>query len=264
MSEQRQKKALPQFVKAINGRQVTGVFSVFGNVDSGNDRIWPGSFSKTLQERADRVLFLWQHDLYQPPTAKILSLREIGRNELPQAVLDAAPDATGGCEVVREYLDTPRGNESFEAIKNGVPLQMSFMYQVIKWDMEKPEDAKSEWDLIRNIREVKLWEVSDVNFGANDATVASKSLDQLAHEVEQFLREMKAGARHTKHEIEMLNKAHRLIVELGCTECSGIQDQDQADDAKSQSRADTDLGSLTQQRKQRLRAAAAALALAKR
>ena len=45
---QRQLKAGPFHIKAITGREVTGIFSVLGNLDDYDDRIWPGSFAKTF------------------------------------------------------------------------------------------------------------------------------------------------------------------------------------------------------------------------
>src|SRR5690242_20738236 len=94
-------------VKKVSDREVTGLFSILGNLDDYADVIWPGAFAKTFQERAGKILHLWQHDFSSPPIAVVKSLREVGRDELPPEVLSAAPEALGGAEVVREYLDTP-------------------------------------------------------------------------------------------------------------------------------------------------------------
>lgn len=76
-------KALPTFVKAVEDRTVTGIASVFGNVDSYGDIVQRGAFKKTVQENARRIRHLWMHDPYQPPTAVVRSLREVGTDELP-------------------------------------------------------------------------------------------------------------------------------------------------------------------------------------
>src|SRR5450759_1178414 len=112
-------KSGTQHISKIDGRSVVGIFAVHGNVDEVGDISHPGAFVKTFQERSGRIQFLWMHDMFSPPVAVIKSLREIGRNELPKGVLSVAPDATGGAEVTREYLDTERGNEILAGLKAG-------------------------------------------------------------------------------------------------------------------------------------------------
>lgn len=199
-------KNIPQFTKAIDGRVVTGVCAVFGNVDHGSDRLHPGAFSKTISERSGSIKHLWNHgadgwDYFcTPPIANILELREVSRNELPSAVTDKAPDATGGLLVRREYLKTPRADEVFENLKAGVPLEMSFGFDPIKWDWETVDSGQPTEYRLRNLREVRLWDTSDVNFGMNPATsAAGKSLDQrfqfLLDRLKAIRAEIEAGAR---------------------------------------------------------------------
>ena len=83
----RELKATPLYIKSIKGREVTGIFAVMGNLDDYTDRGWPGMFTKTFQERMGKIFHLWQHDFSCPPIAIIKSLREVGRDELPEAVL---------------------------------------------------------------------------------------------------------------------------------------------------------------------------------
>jgi HK97 family phage prohead protease len=163
-------KSMPTFTKSIQGREVTGIFSVFSNVDHYADVAMPGSFTKTFKERGTKVYHLWMHS-DQPPTAIVKSLREVSRNELPEDAKSAYPEATGGAEVTREYLDTPRADEIYAAIKAGSPLQMSYAYDPIKIAMETRDGAK-----VRLLQEQRLYETSDVIYGANDGTSAAKSL----------------------------------------------------------------------------------------
>lgn len=166
-------KALETYSKLMDDdRTVIGYASIFGNVDSYGDRVMPGAFKKTIKERTARVKHLWMHDPFSPPTAAIKSLREVGRDELPDVVLKAYPDATGGLEVTREYLNTPRGNEILEGIKAGAIAEMSFGFDVMKWDNE---DVKDGPGTVRNLKELRLWDTSDVTWGANAATVAAKT-----------------------------------------------------------------------------------------
>lgn len=199
-------KNSPQFTKSIDGRVVTGVCAVFGNVDHASDRLHPGAFSKTIAEGERRIKHLWNHgadgwDYFcTPPIANILELREISRNELPQAVTDKAPDATGGLLVRREYLQTPRGDEVLTNLKAGVPLEMSFGFDPIKWDWETVDSGQPTEYRLRNLREVRLWDTSDVNFGMNPATsAAGKSLDQrfqfLLERLKAIRAEVSDGAR---------------------------------------------------------------------
>lgn len=172
-----EKKAIEIYTKQIDGRVVTGLAAIFGNIDAYGDITHKGAFKKTIQENFDRVRHLWQHDNWSPPIATVKSLREVGKGDLPKEVKEKFPEATGGLEVVREYLDTPRANEVFTALTAEPPAirEMSFGYDPIKFDFESGEDGPYEGMLIRNLREVRLYDTSDVNWGANEATVASKA-----------------------------------------------------------------------------------------
>lgn len=165
-----EKKIAPHFVKSIEDRTVTGLFAIHGNIDEYGDRSWPGSFANVKVNGRDRARFLWAHRADEPPIASIQGVREIGRDELPESVLSYAPNATGAVEVTRSYLDTARGNEVLAGLKAGAIEEMSYAYETKKVDFEEVDG-----DQIRNIREVKLYDISDVNHGANPATVAIKS-----------------------------------------------------------------------------------------
>jgi HK97 family phage prohead protease len=112
-------------VRTVSDRVVTGFPSVFGNVDDGGDLVEPGAYVKTLQERGDRLRWLWQHDKAQPPIARVVEIGEVGREVLPGAVLARFPEATGALRVQREYLDTPRGNEVLAGIRAGALSELS-------------------------------------------------------------------------------------------------------------------------------------------
>lgn len=152
----------------ISGRTVTGIASVFGVTDSDGDILHPGAFRKTLQENSRRLKFLWQHNYTEPPIAVIDSVREISAAELPGELRETG--ATGGLEVTRTYLDTIRGNEALEAIRSGAVTEMSIGFNSVKFEYEKQDSVT-----VCHIREVRLWEISDVLWGANELTVASKS-----------------------------------------------------------------------------------------
>src|SRR6188472_1487140 len=126
-------KQLRHATKSIDGRTVTGIAAVHGNVDDGGDKSWPGSFADTNVDGRDRAVFLWMHDSSAPPTASINYVREVPRAQLPPKVLEFAPDATGGVEVSRSYLDTPRGNEILAGLTAGALNEMSYAYMPIQY-----------------------------------------------------------------------------------------------------------------------------------
>jgi len=168
-------KTIPQWVNAVDDRTLTGIFAVHGNVDDGMDRSHPGSFAEATAGR-DRTKHLWNHgggmfDRGQtPPIAVIKSIREVGRLDLPPAVLGYAPDATGGAEVTREYLNTPMGNEVLAGVLAGAINEMSYAYDVTNASYTEEEER-----FIREIHGMKLFDTSDVNWGMNPATVGKKS-----------------------------------------------------------------------------------------
>jgi HK97 family phage prohead protease len=226
----REFKCVPQHIKAVKDRTVTGIFSVYGVADSYDDVVHAGAFTKTLLERGSKIVHLWQHDFSSPPTAIIVELRELRRDELPAEILSAYPEAQGGMEVTREYLDTPRGNEVLTAIKAGSPLEMSFAYDAVKYDFTEKPGAQYEWERIRNLREVRLYETSDVLWGANSATVAEAKVmlpfDLLLKQLQAYAAELREGRRNSAGDQERINTIARLAVELGADNIKVLEAED--------------------------------------
>lgn len=160
-------KSLPQFIKAADDRSVIGIPVVHGNVDSGRDRSHLGSWADVKVNGRDRARFLWNHNSNEPPIATIDYVREITRAELPDSVLAYAPEATGGVEIKRTYLPTPRGNEVLVGVLAGAIDEMSYAYDLTKHAFTDDE--------IREIYGVKVYDYSDVNWGMNMATAGRKS-----------------------------------------------------------------------------------------
>jgi HK97 family phage prohead protease len=210
-------KASLHHIKSIEGRTVTGIFAVHGNIDGGGDRSHPGAFAKTFQEGGRRVKFLWMHDQTLPPIAVVKSMREVGIADLPAEVM-AQDGVTGGAEVVREYLTTERGDEILTGIVAGAITEMSYGYDALKFDFEQLPEGKQ----VRNLREVKLWDVSDVTWGMNSATVGSKfalPLETLLAQLRILAVEVKAGRRNNAEDQARIDALHVLAVELGAANC---------------------------------------------
>ena len=121
---------------------VKGYASVFDNKDSDNDIIRKGSYRKTLAENGQRVKYLYQHDM-DKPLGKMTILEEDDK----------------GLVFETRIAKTTLGNDVIELIKAGVITENSVGILPIQKHMV---------DGVRNITEVKLYEVSAVTLAAND------------------------------------------------------------------------------------------------
>ncbi len=214
-----QTKAGMSFIKAVNDRTVTGLSSVMGNVDDGGDRIWPGAYGKTLAENSQRIKHLWMHDAMSPPIATIQDIKEVGRGQLPQEMLARCPEAMGALEVTRTYLPNERADEVYQGIKAGAIDEMSIGYDPVKFDFENVEGKGA----VRNLREIRLWDTSDVNWGMNAATMnLSKSLslyrgmsdDVLISNFDALMHEFKEGRVLSKQNLTLLRDAVSALQKL--------------------------------------------------
>jgi HK97 family phage prohead protease len=168
-------KASATAIKGIDGRTVTGIASTFGVLDMYNDIVNRGAYKKTIKERPGKIRHLWMHNFREPPIATINKLSEVGRDALPEQIKADYPEATGGLEITRTYLDTPRGNEILQGLLSDPPAinEMSIGFDPIKWEVEENED---EGKFIRYLQEIRLWDTSDVTWGANPATIGKKEV----------------------------------------------------------------------------------------
>lgn len=157
-----------------DSRVVTGFPSIVGVLDDGGDIVLPGAYAKTLAERAKRMRWLWQHDSTQPPIARIVEMAEVGSEVLPDALRQRWPDATGALMVKREYLDTPRGNEVLAGVRAEAITEMSIGYDALQ--VEPGSGERDGRPIRRMLKEIRLWEMSDVLWGMNAATANLKAL----------------------------------------------------------------------------------------
>lgn len=179
-----ERKAIPQFqFKAQEGddqRVKTQVFAVFGHVDSVGDRINLGAFTKTIQENSQRIQVLWQHDFDAPPIGVVVEIGEKRIEELPPEAAEfyrtRFPDATGVLLAKVRYSDTPRGNEILTLINDGALKENSIGFSTVRG---KSGYTVEDGVRIRELFEVYLWDISPVNWGANDATTNLKRVGDL-------------------------------------------------------------------------------------
>ncbi len=129
--------------------------SIFNNIDSDNEMIMPGAFSKTIADRGPssstpRIKHLWQHSRWEP----------IG---IP---LTMTEDSTG------LLVSSKFGSDSFSQDKllqhgDGIITEFSIGFNVIKSEDIMDDDGNLEFT---KLIELKLWEYSSVTWGANALT----------------------------------------------------------------------------------------------
>lgn len=128
----------------IKSRIVTGYLSAFGNVDSDNDIIEKGAFSKSINERFNDIFYLQQHD-WSKPLGKFKKLVEDEK----------------GLYFEGEIINTSFGEDQLKLYEAGIVKEHSIGFITVK--SEKGSSA-------RIIKEVKLYEGSAVTMGANNQT----------------------------------------------------------------------------------------------
>ena len=121
---------------------VKGYGSYFDNVDSDKDIIRKGAYQKTIQENGHRVKYLYQHNMMQP----------IGK-------MDELYEDEKGLVFTAMIPKTSLGKDIIELMKAGVITENSVgILPIVKED-------KGDY---REIKEVKLYEISAVTLAAND------------------------------------------------------------------------------------------------
>jgi len=121
---------------------IKGYGSYFGNIDSDKDVIVKGAYKKTIAENGERVKYLYQHDMNQP-IGKMTELYEDDK----------------GLVFVAEIAKTQMGMDVVELMKSGVITENSVGIMPIQ------KENKGDY---REIKEVKLYEISAVTLAAND------------------------------------------------------------------------------------------------
>jgi len=166
-----------------------GYASTFWDVDSYGTAFAPGAFSKTLAERGDRTLVLWQHDPYLP-IGKPTAMAEDGR----------------GLAVTAQISDgTNAGREALALLRDGVPLGLSVGFRTLR---ERPVDLERDPVILDNapsmvkanpektviIEEARLFEFSVVSFPANEqATIAAVRRDSELEALVMLLSDVREG-----------------------------------------------------------------------
>jgi HK97 family phage prohead protease len=171
-------------------RKVSFYLSAFDNMDSDNDIIRKGAFTKSINERGPlsnsnrKIAYLRYHN-WEMPIGKFL---ELGEDEK-------------GLYAVGELGHSTLGEDALHDYKDGIIREHSIGFQYIKDKINFIEDSTIEKGGYYDIAEVKLWEGSAVTFGANEQTNVIEVGKTLS------IEEKVAKSQSIALEIDLLGKA---------------------------------------------------------
>lgn len=152
-----------------------GFLAVFSNTDLGGDVIHPGAFAKTIQEKRGVIPFLLDHNPYKP-AGMTTAMKETDRGLYYEATFPLYdPEVKQRYELAKLSLalDSPMGN--------------SIGYRCVKWDYEEVTAEDNLCYLVRNLRELQLFEGSLVTFPMNTlASVTDAKNGELLKELERL------------------------------------------------------------------------------
>jgi HK97 family phage prohead protease len=132
--------------------KVEAVFSVFNVVDSDNDIVAPGAVKSGFGDKG--VAMVWGHDWKDV----------IGRGVIEQ-------DNEKAVFKGQFIMDTERGRDAFNTVKAMGDLQQwSFGFEVLDSDKKMITKNDGTEHEVRELKELKVWEVSPVLVGANQNT----------------------------------------------------------------------------------------------
>lgn len=164
--DKKQTLVCPVEFKNVEGKEnyVTGIASVFGNVDDGGDIVEKGAFAKTIAERIPKKLIkfvdshIWDcaHTLGTVEVAK-----ETDKGLYFEASLSVAPSVQ---DIKLKMLE-------------GHINKLSFGYDVVKDAWEKVPGGQCS---VRRIKEIKLYEISVCPLPMNEETtiLSVKEMDK--------------------------------------------------------------------------------------
>lgn len=202
----RQVKAGPD--DGLEDGQFTAYASVFGNVDSYGDVVTKGAFADSLSswgETGNPIPLLYGHNMSDPDF-------NIGH------VKSAVEDDYGLLITSELDLENPKAAQVHRMLKGGRVNQMSYAYDVVDSGPTEVDGVKAT-----ELRQIKLYEVSVVAIGANQATEVLSVKAQVAALAEG----LKAGRVLASKHISSLREAQEAIgVVIAAAEAT--EDQEKA------------------------------------
>lgn len=216
-------KSFPITVTKVDREQgiIDAIVSVMGNIDHGNDIIHNGAFAKTISERASKIKVLDNHRVESTTDVigKPISIREIGKTELPSKILTDFPDATGGLFTSTQFdMQDDNSKTIFNKLANGFINEWSIGFQIPRGKSDRATVVTDDGEIVvRNIREIMLFEFSPVIFGMNSATttIGAKTLAE-SETIEQYQASKKEALNQKQGGlIELINQVILAFDEQG-------------------------------------------------
>jgi uncharacterized protein len=169
----------PMEFKAVgDSGSFEGYAAIFGNVDLGGDVIERGAFKEIVKSAGGHVKVLNQHNMRDPIGAATVTQDDKGLAFKGQLV-----------------LEVPSARSAYALMKADVLDGMSIGFDVMSGGAEIMKSG------VRQLKALKLWEISPVTFGMNPLAGITAVKGQLTNvrEFEDFLRDVggftKAQAR---------------------------------------------------------------------
>jgi len=132
----------------VKSKTVTGYLSAFNNKDFDGDIIEKGAFKKSINERKDQIFFLNQHN-WQQPHGKFNVLTEDEKG----LYFESTPFVTG----------VTYSEDALKLYEAGIIREHSIGFVTMKDHYDKESST-------RYLKELKLFEGSNVTLGANNQT----------------------------------------------------------------------------------------------
>lgn len=189
-------KTLRSEIKATGEGMIEAIVSVFGNVDLAGEKILAGAFTKTLERKLPKGV--WMHD-WTIPVAKTIEAIELksGDSRLPESLKDL-----GGLLIKGQFnLNTTRGKDAYEDLKFGTVDEFSIGYRVLDSDIVNG---------VKELKEIELFEWSPVLVGANRATTMM-NLKKFDEHVSTMDTELKLLWERIVSRVEMREKEGRVL-----------------------------------------------------
>lgn len=200
-------------IKADREGIITAYAAAFGNLDSYRDKITPGAFTKTIQERAPKIKVLFNHDPGQI----------VGK---PQGMTQ---DNYGLLTATKMSM-TQLGRDVLALAEEGAISELSIGYVPMKFQ----EGQDDEGRYFRELTEIKLYEYSFVTFPANEAAVitAIKNASDLERELARLKViaqvDLKAGkvlsGANAKKIMAALKELQDILSAAGLDEAASSED----------------------------------------
>lgn len=159
---------IDEFKAVGDSGHFTGYAAIFGNIDSGGDIIDRGAFKEFATRKNGKIVVLNQHNTRDP----------IGVAEVEQ-------DDKGLKFAGDLVLETASARSAYALMKAGALDGMSIGYDVLAGGADVLKSG------VRQLKALKLWEISPVTFGMNELAGIDgvKSLDTI-RKFEDFLRDV--------------------------------------------------------------------------